>query len=105
MTDIKLALFIPLRGEHFERFADGTKDTEFRRYGLRWNEEVCRIGRPVVLSNGYGNHRRMTGTIIGFERRIVDSPEWISCYGEPGMAACIKIKIGDALHASPLRPG
>jgi hypothetical protein len=40
---------------------DGTKDTEYRLYGPRWNERTCSIGRPAVISKGYGiRHRRTT---------------------------------------------
>jgi len=59
-------LFIPLKGEHFEAFERGEKDTEYRPYGKRWNERTCYLGRPVVLSFGYGKHRRLTGVIRSF---------------------------------------
>lgn len=60
------ALFIPLKKEWFEMFASGAKKTEYRFYGKRWNERVCRVGRRVVLSLGYGKARRLTGTIAAF---------------------------------------
>jgi hypothetical protein len=60
-------LFIPLNAEWFERFEDGSKDTEYRPYGPRWNERTCRIGRAVVLSYGYGKARRISGVVTGFE--------------------------------------
>jgi len=60
------ALFVPLKTEYFRAFADGTKQTEYRIYGPRWNERVCRVGRRVVLSNGYGKRERLTGTITAF---------------------------------------
>lgn len=44
-------LFIPLKGEFYEAFADGSKTVEYRRYGPRWNERTCERGRPVVLTS------------------------------------------------------
>lgn len=61
-------LFIPLKAEYFEAFANGTKVYELRKYGKRWNEKVCTPGRGVVLSRGYGKERRLTGTITLFSR-------------------------------------
>lgn len=62
------ALFIPLAGEHFDRFENGSKTHEYRLYGPRWNERVCAIGRAVTLSRGYGKHRRLRGRVTSFER-------------------------------------
>ncbi len=62
-------LFIPLRGEFWDAFADGVKKDELRRYGPRWNESVCRIGRPVVLSRGYGRRHRLNGRIRAFKKQ------------------------------------
>lgn len=59
-------LFIPLRREWFDAFACGEKAEEFRPYNARWNERSCRIGRPVVLSCGYGSKRRLRGVVVGF---------------------------------------
>jgi hypothetical protein len=50
-------LFIPLRKEWFSAFQAGTKTTEFRAYGPRWNEHTCRVGRPATLSLGYSGPR------------------------------------------------
>ena len=61
-------LFIPLKTEYFNQFKDGTKTVEYRRYGARWNKEVCTIGREVTLSKGYGNYERMKGVVVGFSR-------------------------------------
>lgn len=86
-------LFIPLKTEYYEAFCDGSKDTEYRKFGPRWNEETCRIGRRVTISKGYGKQNRRSGTIIGFSRRMMRSKSWIDCYGEPGLAACIQIEL------------
>lgn len=62
-------LFVPLNAHWFEEFEAGRKDEEIRIYGPKWNEETCRIGRPVVLSYGYGKARRMNGVIVGFRKK------------------------------------
>ena len=98
------SLFIPLKREYFEAFERGEKIAEYRIYtpddvrcrGPRWNEKTCFIGRPVVLSCGYGKARRLRGTINGFA--IVNQPMnlkgWAECYGDIGRAAaCIGIKL------------
>lgn len=74
-------LFIPLRGEYFDAFERGEKVTEYRQRGPRWNAETCYIGRRVVLSRGYGKHRRLTGIITGFCYDLIPSklPGWLEC--------------------------
>lgn len=62
-------LFIPLKAEHFNAFADGTKHHEIRLYNLKWNADTCHAGRHVLLSYGYGKRHRLTGIIAGFEIR------------------------------------
>lgn len=59
-------LFIPLRKEYFEAFERGDKGSELRIYGPRWNERTCKPGRYVILSCGYGKHRRLLGRITQF---------------------------------------
>lgn len=59
-------LFIPLKREFYEAFERGDKTEEYRLYGPRWNEKTCVVGRPVVLSLGYGKQHRMTGVISYF---------------------------------------
>lgn len=61
-------LFIPLISAYYYAFRDGLKSAEYRRYGPRWNESTCAIGRPVTLSRGYGKTDRMGGTVSGFLR-------------------------------------
>lgn len=61
-------LFIPLKAVYFDAFASGDKTTEYRLYGQRWNEQTCPPGRPVVLSRGYGKHRRLSGCVRDFLR-------------------------------------
>lgn len=60
-------LFIPLRAEWFEAFLAGTKDTEYRAYGPRWNERTCAIGRRAVLARGYG-HPRLDRIVSSFRK-------------------------------------
>lgn len=59
------ALFLPLATEHYIAFENRTKRYEMRLHGKRWNKTTCYTGRNVVLSCGYGKHRRMRGTIKG----------------------------------------
>lgn len=63
------ALFIPLKTEYYEAFSNGSKREELRRYGSRWNEKTCTVGRPVILSKDYGKQSRMTGRILKFKRQ------------------------------------
>lgn len=86
-------LFIPLKTEYYEAFSDGSKTTEYRRAGGRWNETTCRIGRRVTLSKGYGKRNRLSGFVTGFEVKPMDSEAWMACYDEPGLAACIQIDL------------
>ena len=57
-------LYVPLKREWFEAFATGEKTIEWRRYGPKWNERTCRIGRRVTLALGYQGRRRLYGTLI-----------------------------------------
>lgn len=89
-------LFIPLKTEYFNAFEDGSKTVEYRPYGPRWNERTCPVGRDVVLSCGYGKHRRLRGTVTGFERRqdVTHTQAWLCLYGQKYWeAACIRIAI------------
>lgn len=61
-------LFIPLATEHFNRFKSGVKKLEFRKYGNRWNEQCCTVGRAVTLSRGYGKYERLAGVVVSFDR-------------------------------------
>ena len=61
-------LFIPLKTEFYLQFKSGEKKVEYRINGPRWNECTCKVGRPVILSRGYGKKDRMKGTIKGFRR-------------------------------------
>jgi hypothetical protein len=97
-------LFIPLKAKYFDAFADGSKDTEYRLLGPRWNVTTCQVGRPVVLSRGYGKQQLLQGHIEAF---TVDSQpwkmqSWCEVYGD-GMglnAACIKIRVESQLEQS-----
>jgi hypothetical protein len=59
-------LFIPLRTQWFREFEAGTKDTEYRAYGPRWNERTCRIGRKATVSHGYSG-KRLERVVASFE--------------------------------------
>lgn len=60
-------LFIPLKTEWFREFETGTKDTEYRAYGPRWNENTCRVGRPATISHGYSG-KRLSRVVAGFTK-------------------------------------
>lgn len=51
------ALFIPLKTEWFNAFKSGSKTTEYRLYGPRWNEKTIIPGRAATLSHGYSGAR------------------------------------------------
>lgn len=97
-------LFIPLKGEFYDQFATGQKDTEYRPYGPRWNFRTCPPGREVVLSRGYGKAHRLRGTVASFEIRA-DIPKtrlWQSIYGTKHVhAACIRISLTHAVSNQP----
>lgn len=59
-------LFIPLKTEFYEAFANGTKTKEYRAHSKYWNEKNCKIGRPVTLSKGYGKQQRLNAVIKRF---------------------------------------
>ena len=62
-------LFIPLKSKWYEQFQSGEKRDELRRYGPRWNENTCRVGREAVLSKGYGKQNRMRGKVRAFKKQ------------------------------------
>lgn len=89
-------LFIPLKGEFYDQFVKGQKDTEYRPYGPRWNENTCASGREVVLSRGYGKAHRLQGTVASFavSKDIPKTRLWLSIYGtKHRYAACIRISL------------
>lgn len=93
---VEKAIFLPLKTEYYDAFADGRKDTEYRPYGIIWNERTCRVGRAVVLSKGYGKQSRLRGVVVGFERQRTSRPSaaWVACYGSRECdMACIQIKV------------
>ena len=98
------ALFLPLMGWAYGQFEAGTKTTEYRVYGVRWNERTCWVGRPVILSLGYGRRRRRLAWIKDFAQASCppDLMAWERAYGAPPAPgqtiACI------TLTFSPTRP-
>lgn len=81
-------LFIPLKTEFYVAFKGGLKQFELRKYGSRWNEKTCRVGRAVTLSKGYGKKDRITRDVTAFEKKKVSQlpaaaqADFIACYGE-----------------------
>ena len=87
-------LFIPLKTEYYEAFLDGSKTTEYRKFGPRWNFETCKAGRRVTISKGYGKSHRRHGTITHFCRSGLLPKAWSEVYGDhPGPVACITIEL------------
>lgn len=84
-------LFIPLKAEFFDAFQAGSKNKEYRRYGARWNEKTCPIGRPVILSRGYGKAARLAGLVTSFEvsTKPTKTRAWKACYGSRRSKAAI----------------
>lgn len=67
--DTEKPLFIPLKTEFYNMFISGEKGDELRKYGARWNEKTCRVGRPVLLSKGYGKHSRARSKVTSFKKQ------------------------------------
>lgn len=63
-------LFMPLKAEYFDAFADGTKTIEYRKSGGKWNAKNCTIGRSVTLSSGYGKAKRLSATISSYSEKL-----------------------------------
>jgi hypothetical protein len=61
-------LFVPLKAEWFDAFANGSKQWEHRMEKRQWNVRQVVVGRRVTLSRGYGAHARLTGTIVEVTR-------------------------------------
>lgn len=93
-------LFIPLKSEYYHAFKDGRKQHELRRYGPRWNEDTCSVGRRVTLSLGYGKKFRVNGTVTKFEKIDISQlanfevEAFTVCYGRQDLPiAKITIKL------------
>jgi hypothetical protein len=85
------SLFVPLCTEWFEAFASGAKHEEWRRYGPRWNEKTCRVGRPVTLSHGYSG-ARLAGVVTSFRIERAKRAA-VGIYGKDTRCAVIGIKV------------
>lgn len=59
-------LFVPLNTEYFQQFKAKQKKHELRKYGKRWNERTCVVGRQATLSHGYGKKNRLAARVIDF---------------------------------------
>jgi len=68
MTTSGSPLFIPLTRRWFEAFERGEKTEEFRPDQPRWAQKHCPVGRPVLLSLGYGKQRRLQGVVTSWRR-------------------------------------
>ena len=91
-------LFIPLTGKYYDEFESGLKTIEFRKYGKRWNERTCRVGRAATLSYGYGKARRLFGVVFNFRKVPLKYSDGQKAYrecfpGDPGPVAEIYINV------------
>lgn len=84
-------LFIPLRGTYYDAFNEGRKTDEYRLYGPRWNERTCHLGRPVVISRGYGKQQRRTGHVASFRQSRELTPGFRDCYPHAGPKAVMAV--------------
>lgn len=82
-------LWIPLRTEYFKAFERGEKTIEYRRYGGRWTERSCAIGREAILGHGYSGQGRLRAVVTGFEIRVMDS----AIYGPAQQLALIHLRV------------
>jgi hypothetical protein len=82
---------VPLRREWFIAFRDGTKQHEWRRYGPRWNESTCYVGRPVILSLGYSGPR-LTAVVVSFQKRKATKAV-AALFGEGTICAVIGVEL------------
>lgn len=92
-------LFIPLKTEWFRLFEAGTKDTEYRAYGPRWNENTCRIGRWATLSHGYSG-KRLKRVVTGFKKIRWALAPIAACeiYPNSDFIAAIEFRIADITY-------
>lgn len=99
---MKKPLFIPLKELGFHQFATLVKVDEFRPEGPRWNAETCRIGRPVVLSCGYGVRRRLAGIVAGYRVVGPDADAAIpAIYPGVERIAAIRIRVHPEVMPGP----
>lgn len=86
-------LFLPLRSQYFLDFAAGRKDTEWRRWGARYNERTLTRGRLVTISKGYSGPR-LVGVIVDYELRSSDQVDGALTIFQPGETLVgIRIKL------------
>jgi hypothetical protein len=100
------ALFVPLYGDPFFRFARGTKTVEIRQRKGPWNPGQVRVGRRVRLRRGYSTPDELHGTIrrVAFVDSYWDLPSWATLGADLGdpprffdrYAPLVAIEIPDA---------
>lgn len=91
-------LFIPLKTRWFREFSEGRKTIEYRRYGPRWHEGTCVVGRAVIISHGYSGDR-IRGIIVDFERIYLhETPSVVQkLFVDSDFIAAISIELRDHL--------
>lgn len=74
--------FVPLKKEYYIKFEDGSQNCEIRPSKHRgWNDKNIYPGRDLLLSCGYGKHRRLKKRIVKTVTAIGDLnpvfiPQW-----------------------------
>lgn len=59
--------FIPLKKRYYEQFLDGSKTIEYRIAKRQWRAKNFPVGRPVILSSGYGKKHRTEAIVLSSE--------------------------------------
>ena len=86
-------LFVPLKGEWFDKFADGSKDVEYRKHGPGWNERTVYAGRRVTLSRGYSG-ARLDAAVVSFELvKARDVPRATEIYPPDATLIAVKFNV------------
>jgi hypothetical protein len=81
-------LFVPLKGEWFDAFENGSKEWEHRLMRRQWTAAQCVIGRRVTLSRGYSG-RRLYGVITDVKIVPLASTEASSEYPSAAPDDCV----------------
>ena len=86
-------LWVPLKGEHFDDFAAGTKTTEYRRLGGPLGKlDRLPVGRPVTLSRGYSGPRLHMAIKAVSVVPATDVPAAAELYGKRAKLVAIELE-------------
>lgn len=76
-------MYLVLKREYFDAFAEGSKSIEYRRYGGQFTERVYFVGRRVVLATRYDRRALvMPARVTTFRiEPAIKHPDMIEFYG------------------------